>query len=161
MDLSSADRAGIADLLADYCRHLDAMDLSALAALFTPDAAVTYGDAPALNAAGRDAIAASLARMWRWRRTAHHLTTLRLWADGEGAARSEARVIAWHERGDGSTATVHGRYLDRLVRSTDGWRIAQRRMEELGSDAGFTVPLHQAPRAAPPPGWSAPAGLDP
>ncbi|MCU0908982.1 MAG: nuclear transport factor 2 family protein [Rhodobacteraceae bacterium] len=161
MDLSPADRAAIADLLADYCRHLDAMDLPALAALFTPEAAVTYGDAPALNAAGRAAIEASLARMWRWRRTAHHLTTLRLWADGPDTARSEARVIAWHERGDGRTATVHGRYLDRLVRGADGWRIAHRRMEELGSDAGFTVPLHPAPRAAPPPGWSAPAGLDP
>jgi len=160
MDLLPADRAAIADLLADYCRHLDAMDLGALADLFTDDATVTYGEAPALNAIGRGAIAASLARMWRWRRTAHHLTTVRLWADGPGAAQSEARVIAWHERPDGSTATVHGRYLDRLLRTADGWRIAHRRMEELGSDAGFTVPLHPAPRAAPPPGWSPPAGLD-
>jgi ketosteroid isomerase-like protein len=161
MDLSPADRAAIADLLADYCRHLDAMDLPALAALFTRDATATYGDTAALNATGRAAIAASLARMWRWQRTAHHLTTLRLWADGPDAARSEARVIAWHERPDGRTATVHGRYLDRLLRTPDGWRIAHRRMEALGSDAGFTVPLHRAPRAAAPPDWSAPAGLDP
>ena len=41
-------------------------------------------------------IEASLGRMWRWRRTAHHLSNVRIWIDGAEAARVEIRLIASH-----------------------------------------------------------------
>jgi ketosteroid isomerase-like protein len=158
--LAPEDRFAIEDLLVDYCLHLDRMDLAALAALFTPDCRVIYGPDPRLMAEGAPALAASLARMWRWTRTAHHLSNVRIRAEGAEDARAESCVLAWHERPDGTTATIHGRYLDRLRRTPQGWRIAERRMEMNGADAGFRVGIPPAPRHPPPEGWSAPEGLD-
>ncbi|MEZ5905207.1 MAG: nuclear transport factor 2 family protein [Geminicoccaceae bacterium] len=154
------DRRQIEDLLVDYCRHLDRMELDALAALFTTDCRVTYGAEPRLAAVGREALARSLARMWRWRRTAHHLANVRVWLDRADTARAESYVHARHERPDGGTATVLGRYLDHLMRTPEGWRIAERRMDMNGADAAFRVAIPQAPRHPPPPGWRAPEGLD-
>jgi hypothetical protein len=154
------DRQAIADLLTDYCRHLDRMELPELVRLFTPDARVIYGPDPRLASEGRAGLEASLARMWRWRRTAHLLANIRVWFDGTAAAWADSDVLAWHERPDGSSATLYGRYHDRLYRMEEGWRIAERRMEMNGSDRGFTVPIPQAARRPPPPGWTPPEGLD-
>jgi len=155
-----ADRRDIEELLVDYCRHLDRMDLPALAGLFTPGCRVIYGPDPRLTAEGPAALEASLARMWRWTRTAHSLSNVRVWLDTNDTARSESYVHAWHERPDGSTATVFGRYLDQLQRTPQGWRINERRMDMNGADAGFQVAIPRAPRHAPPDGWMPPAGLD-
>lgn len=146
-------------VLVDYCRHLDAMDLPWLAALFTEDAHVVYGPDPRLEAKGREEIEASLARMWRWRRTAHHLSNVRVWIDSADTARAESAVWAWHEAADGSEASVYGVYHDRFVRD-GGWRIAERRMEMRGASGGFRVPITPAWRAPPPEGWAPPEGLD-
>ncbi len=154
------DQRRIEDLLVDYCRYLDRMALDDLADLFTADCRVTYGPDPRLAAVGREELAKSLARMWRWRRTAHHLANVRIWRDSADAARAESYVHAWHERPDGATAVVFGRYLDQLRRTEEGWRIAERRMDMNGADAAFKVAIPQAPRHAPPPGWEAPEGLD-
>ena len=154
------DRQEIEDLLVDYCRHLDRMDLASLARLFTEDCRVSYGPDPRLAARGRAELEASLGRMWRWRRTAHHLANARVWLEGPDRARAESAVHAWHERPDGGTAVVFGRYHDRLQRTAEGWRIAERRMEQDGADAGFRVAVPPAPRHPPPSGWTPPEGLD-
>jgi ketosteroid isomerase-like protein len=153
------DTAAITAVLTDYCRYLDRMDLEALGALFTIDCRVIYGPDPRLAAVGRGALVASLARMWRWKRTAHHLANVRIWIDGD-TARAESAVHAWHEAADGSDAEIFGLYHDRLVRDGGDWRIAERRMEMTGSRGGFRVPIPPAPRAAPPAGWRPPEGLD-
>lgn len=150
----------ITDVLVAYCCHLDRMDLGALATLFTEDCAVVYGEDPALAAHGRSHLEQSLARMWRWKRTAHHLANVRITFAGPNSAESESYVHAWHETPDGRTATIFGRYLDTLVRTPEGWRISRRQMDMNGADQDFRVPIPQAPRAAPPPGWQPPPGLD-
>ncbi len=152
----AADRQAIHDLLVDYCSALDRMDLEALAALFSDDCDVEYGPDEALRASGRGALAKSLERMWRWRRTSHHLSNLRIEFDDADTARATSYVLAWHERPDGSTATVFGQYRDRLRRSVEGWQITSRRMLMNGCDAGFTVNLHRLDRRPPPAGWVAP-----
>jgi ketosteroid isomerase-like protein len=154
------DRLAISDVLTDYCRMLDRMDLVALAALFTEDCEVVFGPDPRLRAQGRDALRASMARMWRWQRTAHHLANLRVWFDGDRNARAESYVHAWHERPDGETAEIFGIYRDRLVLTEDGWRIVRREMSMNGAQGAFRVPIPQAERAKPPPGWQPPEGLD-
>lgn len=149
-----ADRAAITDLLHAYCRALDEMDLDAIAALFTEDCVVSYG--PSLESRGAARLVADLARLWRWRRTSHHLSNVTIRVDGDGAE-AESYVIAWHEAPDGRTATLFGQYRDRLVRTGQGWRIARRTQLMNGNDAGFTVGIHPLPRRAPPDGWTAPA----
>jgi hypothetical protein len=154
------DRAAIELLLHDYCHHLDRMELEELAGLFTPDCRVEYGPDQRLKAVGRAELELSLARMWRWRRTAHHLSNLRLWFDGEAVAHGESYVLAWHEAADGSAVTAYGRYIDTFRRSDQGWRISTRRMEMNGADAGFRVAIPQSERREPPDDWQSPIGMD-
>jgi hypothetical protein len=45
-----------------------------------------------------------------------------------------AYATAWHEFADGSTAVSRVRYVDRLVRTEAGWRIAERRLLALGTE---------------------------
>jgi ketosteroid isomerase-like protein len=150
------DREEIAFVLHEYCRALDAMDLDAVAALFCEDCVVEYGPEERLQSHGRAAIRKALERLWRWKRTSHHLSNIQIsFCDGEEAD-ARSYVIAWHERPDGTTATVFGQYEDRLRREAKGWRLARRRQMMNGNDRGFTVNLFKAPRREPPPGWVAP-----
>lgn len=155
-ELRAADRQEIADALIGYCVALDRMDLDALAALFTEDCVVEFGPDERLNSRGRAALAKSLERMWRWTRTSHHLSNVIIEFTGSDEATSRAYVLAWHERPDGTTATVYGQYHDRLQRVDGQWLIAARRMVENGSDAGFTVGLHKLERRPPPLNFVAP-----
>ena len=141
------DKQAIAGVLYGYCAHLDRMDLDALAALFTADCAVDYGPEPRLQSKGAYGLRHDLARMWRWARTSHHLSNVMVDLDGDGVhAGATSYVIAWHERPDGSTATMMGRYLDRLVKEDGRWRISRRRQELTGNDAGFDVNINRFER---------------
>lgn len=153
-------RSRIEDALAAYCNGLDRMDLDAVGRLFTGDCTVSFGPRPDLQAQGRDALVASLARLWRWRRTAHHLCNLQIRFDGPSQAQTEARVHAWHEAQDGTEAEIFGTYLDRLVRQGERWLIQSRRMEMNGARGGFRVPVPQAFRHPPSAGSTPPADLD-
>lgn len=150
------DRHAIHDLLVDYCFYLDSMNLPALAALFTVDCEVIYGADPRLGSQGAAALEDSLERMWRWARTSHHLSNVRLVFPGPDTVDSTSYVLAWHERLDGSSATIYGQYNDRIIRTTAGWRIAERRMFMHGSDGGFAVPIAPLQRRPAPPGWEPP-----
>ncbi len=150
------DRLQIEQMLINYCVFLDRMDLAALAGLFSEDCVVDYGDNPNLRSKGRDRLAKSLERMWRWTRTSHHLSNVVVDFVDRDTARSTSYVHAWHERADGSTATMFGQYLDMLVCRSDRWLIHRRRMVMNGSDAGFKVPVHALDRQGPPVGWIAP-----
>lgn len=154
------ERARIHDLLIAYCRNLDRMDLDALGALFAPDCVVTYGTHPDLVAEGRTALVASLARMWRWQRTAHHLCNVWVRFDGRDTARAESGVHAWHEAADGRDAEIFGTYIDLLTKRDGNWLVQTRRMEMRGARGAFRVPVPPAERQPPPPGWIPPEGLD-
>jgi 3-phenylpropionate/cinnamic acid dioxygenase small subunit len=151
-----ADRQAINDLLIDYCLALDRMDLEAITSLFTADCEVDFGPEKPLQSSGSEALARSLQRLWRWARTSHHLSNVRIRLVDDNHARAVSYVIAWHERPDGTSATVFGQYHDRLLRTPDGWRIAHRRMFMNGSDAAFTVNINPFERNPAPPGWVAP-----
>ncbi len=144
------DKQAITEVLYRYCAFLDRMDLEALAALFTVDCEVDYGPDPHMRSSGSVALRRDLSRMWRWARTSHHLSNVIIELDENGAhASSVSQVFAWHERPDGSTATMMGQYHDRLVRIGDEWRIHARRQVLTGNDQGFNVninPFERLPR---------------
>jgi uncharacterized protein (TIGR02246 family) len=98
------DREEISFLLHEYCRALDAMDLDALAGIFTEDCIVEYGPEDRLKSHGKAAIRQALERLWRWKRTSHHLSNIQIRFTGSDAASATSYIIAWHERPDGSTA---------------------------------------------------------
>jgi len=89
----------------------------------------------------------------KYLRDALYMSNVRLWPEGADSARSKSYGIAWHERPDDTTATIYGRYLDRLARTPYGWRTNKRRMDMGGADAGFRVEIPQTARR-PPPGWT-------
>jgi uncharacterized protein (TIGR02246 family) len=150
------DRDEIAFVLNEYCRALDAMDLEGVAALFCEDCVVEYGPEDRLTSRGRAAIRKALERLWRWKRTSHHLSNIQISFRDDDEADARSYVMAWHERPDGTTATVYGQYEDRLKREAGHWRLSRRRQMMNGSDRGFTVNLFRAPRRDPPPEWVAP-----
>ena len=158
--MTGEDRREIEEVLIDYCRFLDRMDLDALGDLFSEDCEVSFGPDPRLRAKGRKDLIGSMTRMWRWRRTAHHLSNVRVWFEGAEAARAESYVHAWHEAQDGKTAEIFGLYKDMLIRTGTGWRIRRREMAMNGAQGAFRVPIPQADRAEPPPDWTPPEGLD-
>jgi len=129
--------------------------LPSLAALFTSDCTVDYGPDERLQSNSAVALEKSLERMWRWSRTSHHLSNVQIEFDNDGAV-ANSYVHAWHERADGSTATILGQYHDRFVRVDSNWRIAERRMVMNGCDAGFTVNINRCERKPPPDDWVAP-----
>lgn len=150
------DRQQISDVLVVYCNALDKMDLPAIEALFTDDCEVDYGPGKLFRSSGAAALIKSLERMWRWSRTSHHLSNISIDFVDAASATAVSYVHAWHERADGTTATVLGQYHDVLVREDLRWRIARRRMVMNGCDAGFTVDINPFERIAPPADWAAP-----
>ena len=150
------DRQEITNVLVEYCCALDRMDLPRLSALFTDDCSVDYGPDERLWSRGALALQKSLERMWRWSRTSHHVANVQVEFSGDNETLVRSYVYAWHERADGSTATILGQYHDRFIREDRGWRIAERRMLMNGCDAGFTVDINRLERISPPDGWVAP-----
>lgn len=134
------ERQRIADVLGSYCARLDEYDIDAVAALFTEDCVTDYGRSR-MSGGGtvlrRDAFRARIARSQSsWRRTHHQLgqMLIELYSHEEASALTYALTyaIAWHERWDGRIDELRIRYVDRLLRTDDGWRIHQRRMEMSG-----------------------------
>lgn len=126
MDLTEiADRLAIAETLALYCRGIDRCDPQQLAAAFTPDATIDYGDGAAPIVAVIPGLMAGLGAM---RLTQHNIANTIVRVKGE-AARAETNCVALHiiPAPDGETElVVGGRYLDRLEKHAGRWLIAER-----------------------------------
>ncbi len=145
------DKQEITELCYRYALALDRRDWAALAACFTPDADAYYMDKP--PARGYQAIEAicrtSLAPMSA---TQHLIGNVIVRLDGD-EAESSCYLQAQHVRtgtAGGDNFIIAGRYDDRLVRTPDGWRIRERRLEVSWTEGNPAVrgrlPAH--PRGA-------------
>ena len=76
------DERAITHLLTEYCLALDSMDLESIAGVFTEDCVIEFGPDERLNSRGRKQVAKSLERMWRWARTSHHLSNVKIRFEG-------------------------------------------------------------------------------
>ena len=129
-----SDRLEIQDLFARYCFAIDERDWDALDGVFTPDARIDYSETG--GAAG------TLAQIKAWLPMAlerfpmfqHMVATTKLDLDGDEA---RARTILFNPMVHRNTAGeeqvffIGLWYRDRLVRTPDGWRIAERH-EDMG-----------------------------
>jgi hypothetical protein len=130
------DRQQIGDLLARYCERLDEYDIEGVAATFTGDAITDYGPGRGGEVVGRPQIATRIADgQASFRRTAHQLGQSLVTIDGDRAD-ATTYVTAWHEWRDDRQEALRLRYIDRLVRTDEGWLIAHRRLEAMGVE-GF------------------------
>jgi hypothetical protein len=120
-----ADRLAIAETLALYCRGIDRCDPEQLAAAFTPDAMIDYGDGARPVA---EVIPGLMAGLGAMRLTQHNIGNTVIRVDGD-IARAETNCVALHiiPGPEGEVElVVGGRYLDRLAKREGRWRIAER-----------------------------------
>jgi ketosteroid isomerase-like protein len=124
------DKQDITEVCFGYAIALDARDWPALATCFTPDATAHYRSGPpsrgypAIEARVRSALAPLSASQ-------HLIGNVTVTVDGD-QGEALCYLQAQHVRPGtpgGDRYLVGGRYLDQFVRTTDGWRIAVRRLE--------------------------------
>jgi hypothetical protein len=122
----TADRQEITHLLHLYARGIDRCDEAALLSVWADNATVDYGSGAS------DAVEWSCGVLERLRPMAHTMHALsNMLIDIEGdSARAETYCQAYHqftaEDGTLRRMIVGGRYIDRLVRTDQGWRIRAR-----------------------------------
>ena len=121
-----ADRQAIIDLLLDYCAACDRMDEAALRACFHPDATHDHGGYVGPSS---DWVAPALAWLEGRIGVTHMISTPRVVIRGERAA-SDCHFVAYNrlakEQHVIEEVLVKGRYVDRLIRTGDGWQILHR-----------------------------------
>lgn len=121
-----ADRLDINDLLTRYTVAVDRCDAALFASIWASGAIVDYGDGPQDAATWS---AGLMDRLGLMERTQHTLANIVIKVTGD-AATTQTVCTAYHRVVDAAGAraiVVGGRYLDRLRRTAEGWRIAERR----------------------------------
>jgi len=140
-----SDRLEINNLLIDYCSAIDSHDWAALDAVFTPDAHIDYTALGGIKG-NLVEIKAYLAKVLPFFPSTQHLiANSRLWLDGDTA---RARTMCHNPmemplKAGGTQVAFYGLwYVDKLVRTPQGWRIRER-VEERGY--AFNVPTEFLP----------------
>ena len=143
------DRQAIAELLHDYCTFLDTNQPERVSALFVEDCVADYGPSFGGPIQGRERIERGCARtLAMWAATSHHLSNIRIAFPARDRAEASSYLYAWHKPLDGGPDfQLWARYYDRLVRTPEGWRLAERRLRAAGqSGREFDFePIERAP----------------
>jgi 3-phenylpropionate/cinnamic acid dioxygenase small subunit len=144
------DRQRIVDVLVRYVTTMDNNEWDALAECFTDDAIAGFGSVgPEMHGVGaiRDELRAICEPMdYTFHLIGNHVIEI----DGD-KAHSTSYLIAhqvMREALGGTTFHVSGKYHDELVRTADGWRITNKRLEAIVTDGNPTIATQAAARAA-------------
>ncbi|MBW2267012.1 MAG: nuclear transport factor 2 family protein [Deltaproteobacteria bacterium] len=139
-----SDRIEIQDLFTRYTRAIDTQDWNLLDSIFTADAHIDYTAAGGIKGAYpeiREWLGKAIAS---FSYTMHFTGNSTVELDGD-TARSRTYCInpMGFTNSDGSTHvfTVYVHYVDRLVRTDFGWRIAERTEEDLFMDGTLPAEL--------------------
>ena len=136
-----SDRIEINDLLIRYTKAIDEKDWDLLDSVYTPDADIDYttsggiaGKYPEVKAWLAKALAVFPA-------TAHFIGNSEIELDGD---RAKGKTFVYNpmavpkEGGELDMFTVAAYYIDDLVRTDEGWRIAKRFEQQLYLQSGIT-----------------------
>lgn len=141
-----SDRLEIQDLLARYSYAIDERDWDALDSVFLPDAQIDYTETGGAKGSYPEIKAWLAKALERFPSYQHMIATMKLDITGDEA---RCRTILFNpmvhrdDAGKDQVFFVGLWYRDRLVRTADGWRIAER-YEEIS----YT---HNTPKMAPAP----------
>jgi 3-phenylpropionate/cinnamic acid dioxygenase small subunit len=123
------DFVEISDLLASYGHALDDKDWELLRSLFLPDATFDYsGSGIYDNYSDLETLARTT--MARYSSTQHLIGSVRISTHGDEGT-SHCYAQAAHVLKSGAMRMTGTSYYDTLRRTSDGWRIASRRLERL------------------------------
>jgi ketosteroid isomerase-like protein len=144
VELSEAERRDIeqacAALSVDYCEIIDAKDYQRLRGVFAENALFAPPNASDHPIRGADAIIAALSAIPAALMTQHFALNVRVRAESANAASGSCRILLFTadanepETGEGRKAAEKRRigiYQDHYVRTSAGWRIAERRGKSL------------------------------
>ncbi|MEX1105211.1 MAG: nuclear transport factor 2 family protein [Ilumatobacteraceae bacterium] len=131
---SVEDRIAIADVTHAYCWALDSKQFDLLDEVFLPNATAELLS-PLLE--GRDTIRDRIrTALTPLDATQHIVTNHIVTVDGDSAT-CQCYLHAQHVRAGtagGDLFVIAGRYEDKLVRTSNGWRIVFRRLVQVWSD---------------------------
>jgi hypothetical protein len=134
------DEQAIADVAIRYCWALDENRWELLDDVFLPDATARLGNPDLLE--GRDAIVARCsAALTPLDDSQHIVSNHQTVIDGDTATH-RCYLHAQHIRRaavGGPHYVVAGRYVDRCVRTANGWRIAHRDLEVMWTEGNVAV----------------------
>jgi ketosteroid isomerase-like protein len=124
-----ADRAAIQDVLARYFQGLDRCSKPQVRSCFTEDVHVHYDERPPVN--GIDAVMAHFRTFQRMEKglmkiTTHFMGNLNIKYIRGDTAETEMNAIAFMVEPANVMAMRSLRYMDRLRRDDEGWRISDR-----------------------------------
>jgi len=121
-----ADRDEITDVLVRYATGIDTKDWPLFRTCFTPDVHADYGDIGVWE--GVDAITTYMDETHATMPdTKHMLTNIAIDVAGdEAAASTYVHAVLVVTRDPEVSVDAFGRYVDRFVRTPDGWRIRER-----------------------------------
>jgi ketosteroid isomerase-like protein len=112
----------IEGMILDYAALNDVGDWGAVAAMYVPEGRMSRPTAPDAFIEGRAAILAAFEA--RPARASRHITAnIRVQVTGE-TANATSQILLFTAAG---TPPLVGTYADRLVRTAEGWRFAERR----------------------------------
>lgn len=138
-DIRNAELACHA-LAVDYADIVDTQDYSRLRQIFAEDAVFARPTVPQDPLRGVENIVASFESRPRNRVTQHFVTNIRVRVESPTTASGSCRILLYvsdasePETPEGRKAApkqLIGMYLDRYVRTKDGWRFAERRGRTL------------------------------
>lgn len=131
---SVADCRVLTDLTTDFAWYIDTKRFDDAAGLLVEDCAFHVGER---ETRGRAALGELLtSTLSPYAVTVHHLTN-QVFTVGGDRATGRIQVWAWHRPlpadGPDTDVNVLARYTDAYARTAEGWRIAQRGIEVLGT----------------------------
>ena len=134
LDLQTiSDRMEIDDLLQSYSRAVDTKDWDAVEATFTEDAEYDAGSLghPKSGKAVREMIEGALSTV----DATQHLVAKSLIEVNGDTAEVRTYLISQHIRESAPTEVKHyfigAEYVDRVVRTPEGWKFAYRRLDRM------------------------------
>jgi 3-phenylpropionate/cinnamic acid dioxygenase small subunit len=146
------DRAAISELLYEYAYCVDSNRVEQLLSLFTEDCDVAYGTK--FGARGVSELRQLMSGIPDYfAATSHHISNITITFADADHADVRAAVYAWHRYTEPKPDAVWlGYYRDRVVRTSDGWRISSLEMQTTGSSnhhlpESFQIPFERLPRA--------------
>ena len=145
-----ADRLEIDDLLTRYTVAIDTKDWDLLATCFTPDAHIDYRASGGAEGTYPDVAAWLAETLAAFPMTQHFCTnrTVTLSADAATVRSYFYNPMGFPDADGQKLMFIGGYYNDRMVRTSDGWRIAERVEEMAWIDTRPATSPAPSPRVA-------------
>jgi len=138
-----SDRLEINDLLTRYTVAIDTKDWNLLDSCFLPDAKLDYTQTGGIQGAYPEVRAWLEKALAAFPMTMHFISnsTVELAGDEASSRTYVVNPMGFPKEGGLHIFTVGGYYVDKLVRTADGWRIAERMEESAYMDGSLPEAL--------------------